>query len=69
MAINKDDPKYPEYIEECKKLGAEMDERMQLVERQRKEEGFNGQDYLPALLLHKEEAARLKELQKKYGFR
>ncbi len=69
MAINKDDPKYPEYIEECKKMAAEMDERLKQIRQQQKEEGFKGQDYLPETLLHREEVARLKELQKKYGFR
>jgi len=69
MAINKDDPKYPEYIEECKRLDAEMRERFEQIRQQQIKEGYKGQDYGPDTLLHREELARMKELQKKYGFR
>lgn len=66
MAINKNHPKYNEYIKKCEilrdKENAETDEFEK--NRQKIITSFDG----PILLIHRKYAKKLKELQKEYHF-
>ena len=66
MSINKNHPKYNEYIGKCKKLHDEEYSEIEEYEKNRKKiiTAFDGQ----IVLIHKNYAKKLKELQKEYFF-
>lgn len=66
--IDKKSPKYPAYMEECKELQAEAIARTDELLSRLKEEGNYGLDSAGFGELHSEISAKLKAIQKKYGF-
>lgn len=69
MMVDKSSPKYPEYVQECEALIAELERKEKELDARQKREGYNkGLEDPEYLALCSETNAKLKEIKKKYGF-
>ena len=67
--IDKNSPKYPEYMKECHALTAELEKKeKEIFARLKEEGGFFGLDGSGFGELDREISVKLKTIQKKYGF-
>lgn len=67
--IDENSPGFLEYMKECEALTAELDRKERELDARQKREGYNKGLENPELqALHREISAKLKAIQKKYGF-
>ena len=67
--VDKNSPRNSAYIDECRAMGADIAKRVDVVvEKTRSNKRLQGLDNTEISVLRKEEARRLKEIKKKYGF-
>ena len=64
--IDENSPLYPKYVEECLALAEETYQKLQALYASMP--GYRGRDMPGVYEIRKEENARLREIQKKYGF-
>lgn len=64
MAVNKNHPRYTEYIEKCKVLRDDLVRR----EDETQSDLYSGQDNSETFALHKDYLEKLKKLKKEYSF-
>lgn len=67
--VDKKSPKYDAYIAECRAMGADIAARVDAIAAKTyADKRLQGMDNPEITALRKEEARRLLEIQKKYGF-
>lgn len=67
--VDKNSPKYNDYIAECRAMAADIAARVNAVAAKiYADKRLQGLDNAEISALRKEEARRLKEIKKKYGF-
>lgn len=65
--VDKNSPLYPQYLEECFKLHEKTKQKLKALYESMP--GYRGRDMPGEIEIRREENARLREIQKKYGFR